>query len=281
VPEELYKNVFGLSLWDPEEGNREAAAELVKEIGLENITEFPGWLEPFEEEEVDKEVREAATMVLGEICDGRAVEPLIEALGDENGNVCWRATEALGRIGDARAMEPLIGVLSDGAVRESAAGALDELGWKPDTDELKISYMIATEDWKGCVEMGESAVEPLIKALGDGGAYVREAAYALGEIGDARAFEPLIELLNVDWDDEWICRAAAYALGEIGDARAVEPLIEVLEDENWWARESAAKALGKIGDVRAVEPLIKALGDDYEVVRAAAKEALCKLGHEV
>ena len=49
IPEELYKNVFGLSLWDPEEENREAAGELVEEIGLENITEFPGWLEPFEE----------------------------------------------------------------------------------------------------------------------------------------------------------------------------------------------------------------------------------------
>ena len=42
IPEELYKNVFGLSLWDPEEENREAAGELVEEIGLENIAEFPG-----------------------------------------------------------------------------------------------------------------------------------------------------------------------------------------------------------------------------------------------
>ena len=33
VLEELYKYVFGLSLWDPVEGNREAASELVEDIG--------------------------------------------------------------------------------------------------------------------------------------------------------------------------------------------------------------------------------------------------------
>ena len=37
VPEELCKNVFGMSLWDPKEENREAARALVKEIGLENM----------------------------------------------------------------------------------------------------------------------------------------------------------------------------------------------------------------------------------------------------
>ena len=43
IPEEFYKNVFGLSLWDPEEENREAAGKLVEEIGMKNITKFPGW----------------------------------------------------------------------------------------------------------------------------------------------------------------------------------------------------------------------------------------------
>ena len=54
VPEELYKTVFGLSLWDPEEENREAAEKMVEEIGLENISEFPGWLEPFDEKDTMK-----------------------------------------------------------------------------------------------------------------------------------------------------------------------------------------------------------------------------------
>ena len=40
IPEEFYKNVFGLSLWDPEEENREAAGKLVEEIGMKNITKL-------------------------------------------------------------------------------------------------------------------------------------------------------------------------------------------------------------------------------------------------
>ena len=95
VSEELYKNVFGLSLWDLEEGNREAAGEMVEEIGLENITEFPGWLEPFDEG-VDEEVREAAVEALR----GKpAVEPLIGMLSDDHPWVRNAAKEALRKLG--------------------------------------------------------------------------------------------------------------------------------------------------------------------------------------
>ena len=81
IPKELYQNVFGLSLWDPEKENCKVAGKLVEEIGLENIPEFPKWLEPFEEEDVDYEIREGAALALGKIGDARAVEPLIKALG--------------------------------------------------------------------------------------------------------------------------------------------------------------------------------------------------------
>ena len=40
--------------------------------------------------------------------------------------------------------------------------------------------------------------------------------------------------------------AAALALGEIGDSRAVEPLIEALEDENSLVRHSVSVALDTI-----------------------------------
>jgi HEAT repeat protein len=56
-------------------------------------------------------------------------------------------------------------------------------------------------------------------------------------------------------------RAAAEALGQLGDARAVEPLIARLGDAAWNVRRAAAEALVKIG-APAVEPLIGRLGDD-------------------
>jgi HEAT repeat protein len=270
-------------------------------------------------------VRKSAAGALGKIGDGRAVEPLIKALGDEavtsmagSGLVATGRKEmpvreaaagALGEIGDERAVEPLMGVLSDDnwRVRRNAAGALDELGWIPETDGQRAAYLIASMDWKTLVEWGAPAVEPLIKTLEDDDIEVRKAAVAtLGKIGDERAVEPLMGVLS---DDDWRVRgsaaealgkigderaieplikglergnsAVARALGEIGDARAVEPLIGALSDDKTWVRKSAAEALGEIGDRRAVEPLIKALGDDDADVRAAAKESLRKLGHEV
>jgi HEAT repeat protein len=58
-------------------------------------------------------VNEVAALALGEIGDSRAVEPLINALGDENWEVRSSAAKALGKIGDDRAVEQLINLLRD------------------------------------------------------------------------------------------------------------------------------------------------------------------------
>lgn len=97
------------------------------------------------------------------------------------------------------------------------------------------------------------------------------AASALGNVGNARAVDPLISALD---DEQGVNEMAALALGEIGDPRAVEPLTAKLNDENWELRSSAAKALGKIGDDRAVDPLINLLRDKNEIVRWHALQAL-------
>jgi len=95
-------------------------------------------------------------------------------------------------------------------------------------------------------EIGEPAVEPLIKALGDSDEYVRKkAAEALGKIGDARAVKPLIKALGDS--DMGVRENAAWALGEIGDARAVDALSElVVHDKNKYVREAARDALRKL-----------------------------------
>ena len=69
-------------------------------------------------------------------------------------------------------------------------------------------------------------------------------------------------------------RSAANALGEIGDSRAVDPLIDMLKSQNWEVRKDAARALGEIGDSRAVDPLIAALKDYNESVRYATADSL-------
>ena len=80
------------------------------------------------------------------------------------------------------------------------------------------------------------------------------------------------------YEEDWRVRqAAAHAFGQIGDARAVEPLIAALKDQNAFVRASAAKALRQIG-ARAVEPLVAALADTNEPIRQASAEALAKIG---
>ena len=84
--------------------------------------------------------------------------------------------------------------------------------------------------------------------------------------------EALFEALKHKDDD--VRRDAAEALGEIGDPRAVDPLASALKDENSLVRQTAAYALGDIGDEKAVEPLTQALWDENVYVQNAAKKAL-------
>ena len=84
----------------------------------------------------------------------------------------------------------------------------------------------------------------------------------------------LIKALGYD-DDSDIREAAAIALGELGDARAVEPLVESIASEFIVpVRETFAAALGEAGGARATEVLTTILmddGDDDQVRRAAAR----------
>ena len=123
------------------------------------------------------------------------------------------------------------------------------------------------------------AVEALIGGLKGGHEYVRAAAAsALGLIGDSKAVEALIGALK-DVEEVVVVRAAAAsALGVVGDVRAVESLKEALTDENTSVRGNAARALGAIGDARAVETLEEALKDEAAFVRAAAASALGAVG---
>ena len=100
----------------------------------------------------------------------KAVEPLIQALKDEDKGVRREAASTLGRIGDAKAVEALILALKDRDrnVRREAEWALGEIGDK-------------------------RALDALIQALKDEDRTVRlGAAWDLGRMGDPKAVEALI-----------------------------------------------------------------------------------------
>lgn len=64
---------------------------------------------------------------------------------------------------------------------------------------------------------------------------------------------------------------AAYAIGDVGDRKGVEPLIELLKDpiQGWGIKMAAATSLGKLHDERAIEAL-EALATGKDSISADA-----------
>lgn len=229
-------------------------------------------------------VREYAAEALGVLGDIKAVDPLIDALYDKDEEVRWKAAWALGNIGDRRAVEPLIYSLSDERwyVRRYAAASLGKL--KDKMSVMDLITALNDNEWQvrryAAEALGkigdERAIKPLVNLLGDSDGDVRwKAIYSLGKMKKA-AVEPLIEVFG---GEDWRIRArVAEALGEIGDKRAVDVLINALvgktKDNNRFVRGRVAEALGKIGDERAIEPLIQARNDSYKYARIKAEAAL-------
>ena len=78
--------------------------------------------------------------------------------------------------------------------------------------------------------------------------------------------------------DSTIRRNAADALGVMGDEKAVDSLIAVLKDDNRFVRQEAVRALGKIGGARALEALTQALVEEEdEFVKDSMKKAVERL----
>jgi HEAT repeat protein len=163
--------------------------------------ERAAWVQFVPSRELDEGLVEALVTI-----GAPAVTALIASLKERGGPDL--AAIALGRIGDRRAVDPLVAALSDHVSRVSgcAAHALDKLSWRPSRDREGAAYWVAKQNGEKCIEMGALSVEPLISRVRQGEVW---AAPALGKIGDARAVEPLINLLGAEWP---MRKAAAESL---------------------------------------------------------------------
>ena len=163
-----------------------------------------------------KYVRIAAAESLSYVNQPEVIEPLLEALHDSDSVVRMYAIYGLGRtLHEPRAIEPLCTALYDvdEYVRGIAARNLGYLG-------------------------GARAVEALWEAVWDESRGIQADAVIglgmLGVLGNPPIFDSLLAQLEGDSQDKY---AVALALGYLGDVRAVEPLLAVLNDqENRLAR---------------------------------------------
>jgi hypothetical protein len=106
------------------------------------------------------------------------------------------------------------------------------------------------------------------------------AAHLLGDLRDPRGVSVLVPLLK----DPEVNSIVPWALGQIGDARAIAPLINVLDDEDPSMRVLAIYALEALHAKEAL-PRLTGLLDDHRksnfgaqvTVADAAREAIAKL----
>jgi bilin biosynthesis protein len=165
-------------------------------------------------------------------------EKLSHDLYHEDYHVRYKAVRALGKISDERAIEPLLEVLGNFDTKD---------------EENKVNNSASD----ALIRLGEAAIVPLLEALNKNPQHPKDG-----------------------WRRYWV----AQTLRRIGDKRAVEPLIRVLEDDDREAIEGAAEALAELGDKRAIEPLKKALNKPEVKQRGytflAVAKALRQLGGE-
>jgi len=110
--------------------------------------------------------------------------------------------------------------------------------------------------------VGSAGVPGLVEALGDRDAHVRQGAcHALGVVGKEAgdAVPALLKRLGPK-EDGSVRERAVWALGEIGDQAALEPLIEIFSEEGAAIGCWIAEAIGRFG--RRARPVADALRDE-------------------
>ncbi len=183
---------------------------------------------------------------------------------------------------DIPALTNAVAYKNDATVRKAAVVALQEIGGVQVIEPLNaaltdVDSQVSLAAVNALGHLGAIAVEPLITALETGSPEIKvEAAQQLGEIGDLRAVEPLIELLK-----DHIRVPVIEALGKLSDIRAVEPLVKILENDEAYERDRRAAlfAVGKVGDQRVCKPLVWLLWSEKSgPVRRDIVSVLDKLG---
>ena len=229
----------------------------------------------------DGDTRLSAANALGNIKDPAALSALIDALKDKDSNVRYSVVYALGNIKDPAAFSALLDALKNGD-SDTRSSAADALGRRKDTaalpaliDALKDDdrdTRCSTADALGMLK-NPNTLFALIDALKDKNEFVRiSVANALGNLKDTRTLTALLVTLK---DKHEFCRAgAASALGTFNNPVVLSALLDALNDEEYIVRSSAAEALRNFKEPVVLAALLDAIKDKDSAVRSSAAQAL-------
>jgi HEAT repeat protein len=220
-----------------------------------------GLFTSFQLKSADAETRRRAALKLGVPGRRSSITALQPLLDDPEWRVREAAASALAAIAEAEAVPHLLHAIRASAEIRGADGAA----------------AVRRASVAGLVAVGQPAVAPLIEALRDRDARLREAAIeALGGIGGADSAAALATAVGDDRST--VRQAAAPALARAGGPGAVPALRTALAHKDPATRRAAAAALGLLTDPAAAEALRACTGDRDRAVRDAAMHALAALG---
>src|SRR6516225_3199936 len=137
----------------------------------------------------------------------------------------------------------------------------------------QLSHTNSDVQGKAVEKLGElgdrRAVEPILQLLDSPDQFLRwRCITALEKLKDVRAIPPLIQLLDkaTDYSNNFSISQALGAMGSPG----VDLLVSALRSPSGSIREGVASALGRIADDRATMPLIELLSDPSSAARSNA-----------
>jgi len=207
-------------------------------------TSVPVLMELIEDPDPDR--REAAIAALGNLGAKQAAGRIAQVLADTTLERRYVAAWALGKINDPAFTHNLIAALDD------------------------ANFEVHRQAVRALVRIHRPAVPALIEALPEASPQMaRGIIHALGDIGDRRALQPLLEFSTAANRAEIM-----LALGKLRDPLATDTLIVGLTDEDWQVRMNAAMALGPLAAEEAQEALRQTLEDEVTVVREWSARSL-------
>jgi HEAT repeat protein len=173
----------------------------------------------------DANIRLEAARMLGDLKEGKAVKPLIQALKDTDPRVIRAAITSLGQIGDEEGLAPLKSIVEIEKKKE-----------KPDT-------MLIGSLYDSIKRVG--GIEYLIESANDpDGNFRFFSLQGLIDIQDPRLFQLFVDQFN---EKSWLSRSYAVdGLVNSGDARAIPYLVAGLRQERE-IRSKAAYGLLRFG----------------------------------